>query len=56
LKPINIYKGIKGCVTKLALSPDEKFLAAAGKNNHFYIWSTEDHSIISSKVAEFPYG
>lgn len=66
LKPINIFKGLTGCVTQLSLSPDERFLAATGTdssacfmrigaNNYFYIWSLEDFTQVVSKVSESPF-
>jgi WD40 repeat protein len=66
LKPINIFKGLTGCVTQIALSPDERFLAATGNpygsfvtpkgaNNYFYIWNLEDFTQVVSKVSESPF-
>ena len=54
-KPLAVLKGISECVTRLAFSPDDKFLACTGQNNTFVIWNVQDGSPIHTRVSETPF-
>ena len=49
-----MLKGMQVCVTRLAFSPDDRFLAALGENNTFIIWDTRDGSAVHTRVYESP--
>lgn len=51
-RPMNVFKGLKGAVRLVSLSPDENFVAAVGDNNYFIIWNASNFNVVSSKVAE----
>jgi WD40 repeat protein len=51
-KAAAVLKGMQHNVTKLAFSPDERFLAGVGANNTFIIWDTRDGSPIHTRITD----
>jgi WD40 repeat protein len=54
-KPVAVLKGMQRSVSKLAFSPDERFLAGIGENNTFIVWDTRDGSPIHTRITEQPF-
>jgi cilia- and flagella-associated protein 52 len=51
-QPAAVLKGFQQNVTRLAFSPDERFLAGIGANNSFIIWDTRDGAPIHTRITD----